>query len=192
MMTASTSPSEVSACHSETGVPPASWTARAASRSSSVPGKVMTPIFAPASLRAPGASAATATASPIRGSSVISGLDDLNVDDVLDHRVGQQGLGGFPGLGQDVFGHLAVDGQFETLALADSAKAGETQTGECSHDGLPLRVQNLGLGHDVDNDPGHPVTPVREHWVRAQRSGPSHAIPPVAWPVQMAGHSNGM
>ena len=150
-----------------TGVAPARRTARAASRSSRVPGKVTTPIFAPASWGC----AATATASPIRGSSVMSGLDDLDVDDVLDDRVGQQGLRGVPGLGQDLLGHLAVDGQFEALALADSAESGEAQAGQRTHDGLPLRVENLGLGHDVDNDPGHPATPVREHWVRAQRSG---------------------
>ena len=59
-------------------------------------------------------------------------------------------------------GHLAVDRQFETLALADRAEAGEAQPGESANNRLPLRVQNLGLGHDVNNDPGHPATPVRE------------------------------
>src|SRR5919112_491539 len=167
MTTASTSPSSVSPCQSPTAVPPARRTARAASRSSRVPGEVTTPIRAPARR----GSAATAIASPIRGSSVMSGLDDLDVNDVFDHRVGQEGLCGIACLGQDVLGHLAVDRQFETLALADRAEAGEAQPGESADDRLPLRVQNLGFGHDVNNDPGHPVTPVRELWVRAQRSG---------------------
>ena len=81
------------------------------------------------------------------------------------------------GLGQDLLGHLAVDREFEPLALADSAERGEAQPGQCTDDGLALRVENLGLGHDVDNDPGHPATPVRERWVRAQRRVPSHADP---------------
>src|SRR4029453_683184 len=158
MMTASTSPSSVSACQSGTAVAPASRTARAASRSSRVPGKVTTPILAPAKR----GSAATATASPIRGIDVISGLDDLDVDNILDHRVGQEGLCGLTGLGQDSVGHLAVNRQFETLALTDWAEAVEAAAGQCPHDGFPLGVQNLGLGHDVNDDPGHPVTPVRE------------------------------
>jgi hypothetical protein len=52
----------------------------------------------------------------------MSGLDDLDVDDVFDHRVGQQGLGGLTGLGEDGIGHLAVNGQFEALALGTALK----------------------------------------------------------------------
>src|SRR5690349_16746850 len=158
MTTASTSPSPVSPCQSSTAVAPARRTARAASRSSRVPGKVTTPIRAPARR----GSAATAVASPIRGSSVISGLDDLNVDDVLDHGVGQEGFGGVACLGQDLLRHLAVHGQFEALALADRAEAGEAEAGKSADNRLSLGVKNLGLGHDVNNDPGHPATPVRE------------------------------
>jgi hypothetical protein len=31
----------------------------------------------------------------------------------------------------------------------------EPQTRQGAEDGLPLRVEDLGLGHDVDDDSGH-------------------------------------
>jgi hypothetical protein len=85
-------------------------------------------------------------ASPIRGSSVISGLDDLDVDDVLDHGVGQQGLCGIAGLGQDVLGHLAVNGQFETLALAYRAKLVKPRRGSAPTMAFPCGSRISGLG----------------------------------------------
>ena len=168
MTTASTSPSVVSRVPERHGVAPARRTARAASRSSRVPGKVTTPIFAPARLRARRRQRPPRRSGEVQ-SSQASTTSTLTTSSItgLDSRVSAASRA----WARIVLGHLAVDGQFETLALADRAKAGEAQAGECTHDGLPLRVQNLGLGHDVDNDPGHPVTPVRERWVRAQRSG---------------------
>ena len=65
-------------------------------------------------------------------------------------------------LGRDATGrrkhlvvYLAVHGQLETLADPDAREAVDTEPREGSGDGLPLRVEQLGLGHDVDDDGGH-------------------------------------
>ena len=54
-----------------------------------------------------------------------------------------------------VVGDLAVDLELEPLALADVGHALEAQAGQGSEHGLALRVEDLWLGHDVDDDTGH-------------------------------------
>ena len=75
--------------------------------------------------------------------------------EVLDHRVGQQRLGHLVDLGEPLVGELAVDLELEPLALADVGHAVEAEPGQRAEDGLALRVEDLGLGHDVDDDAGH-------------------------------------
>src|SRR5882757_2047215 len=78
---------------------------------------------------------------------------------LLDHRVGQQAVRD-PGEGGVV--DRVVDLQLETLALADFGDPGETQAGQGIGYRLSLRVEDLGLGHDVDDDTGHGRTPRTE------------------------------
>jgi hypothetical protein len=56
------------------------------------------------------------------------------------------GMGGVNGVGNL---HL------EALALANGDNLGETEPVAGAGDSLPLRVMNLGLEHDVDNNLGH-------------------------------------
>jgi hypothetical protein len=75
-------------------------------------------------------------------------------DEVLDHRVGQEGLGQLLDLGERVVGDLG-DLQLEPLALTDLGDPGEPEPRQGAENGLPLRVENLGLGHDVDDNARH-------------------------------------
>src|SRR5947209_6184252 len=122
-----------SACHSATGSPPASRTARAASTSSSDPGKVSTPIR-------------TMTLFPVAS---VGGEVQF---DVLDDGVGQQRLGDLLQLGL-VGG--AVDVEHEVLALADAADTVVTEAPQRAQYRLPLRVGDLRLEDHVDDHPGH-------------------------------------
>ena len=79
-------------------------------------------------------------------------------------------------LGQDLVGYLAVDGELEALPDPDTAEVRNTQTRECARHRLPLRVQQLGLGHDVDDDGGHQTAPDVAGRGRLQSTGPG--IPP--------------
>src|SRR5206468_4048987 len=120
-MTASTPWRSWSPCHSATGSPPASRTARRASMSSSEPGKVTTPIF--------------------KGRSRVLDPDG----EVLDDRVRQQRLGDFADLGQRRivgFGQL----ELEPFALADVENAVESEAGKRPVHGFALRVEDLRLG----------------------------------------------
>ena len=78
----------------------------------------------------------------------------------LDH-VGPDGEGGFRqgrGLaqgGEHLLGDLALHLELEALALADPGEALDLLVGERPDDRLALGVQDLRLGHDVDNDAGH-------------------------------------
>ena len=54
-----------------------------------------------------------------------------------------------------VVGDLAVDLELEPLALADVGHALEAQAGQGAEHGLALGVEDLWLGHDVDDDTGH-------------------------------------
>ena len=45
--------------------------------------------------------------------------------------------------------------ELEPLALADVGHAGEAEPGQRAEDGLALRVEDLRLGHHVDDDLGH-------------------------------------
>ena len=82
-------------------------------------------------------------------------LRRVHRDDVLDHGVGQQLLGGLAGGGEHLVGDLAVHGQDEALALPHVGELVEPQPRQGAGDGLPLRVENLGLEHDVDDDVSH-------------------------------------
>ena len=54
------------------------------------------------------------------------------------------------------FHHPEVgDLELEALALADVGDAAEAEAGQCTEHRLALRVEDLGLGHDVDDDSGH-------------------------------------
>jgi hypothetical protein len=72
--------------------------------------------------------------------------------EVLDDRVGQQGV-------SDRFERLVIDAivdlELEVLALPDAADTGNAEPAERAQDRLTLRVENLGLEYDVDNDTGH-------------------------------------
>ena len=48
-----------------------------------------------------------------------------------------------------------VDLELKSLALPDIRDAGVAEPTECADDGLPLRVQDLGLGHHAHHYPGH-------------------------------------
>lgn len=83
----------------------------------------------------------------------------------LDDRVGQQlrGKFGYPrGSGIVSRFPLAVAKlDLEPLALADGTHLAEAKPVAGTRDGLPLRVPDLRLQHDVDNNLGH-VGSVRE------------------------------
>ena len=59
----------------------------------------------------------------------------------------------FPGTLDDV--DAVVDLELETLALANIRYSGEPESGQGADNCLPLGIENLGLGHDIDNDTGH-------------------------------------
>src|SRR5690606_1220605 len=48
-----------------------------------------------------------------------------------------------------------LDLELEPLALADRRELGEAEARQRPDDGLALRVQDLGLGHDLDDDASH-------------------------------------
>ena len=58
-------------------------------------------------------------------------------------------------LGEDGLGELTLELQLEALALADVEDTVEAQARQGAEHGLALRVEDLGLGHDVDDDSGH-------------------------------------
>jgi hypothetical protein len=57
--------------------------------------------------------------------------------------LGEHGIRGF------------VDGDLEALADAHARDGGLAEAVEGSGDGLALRVEKFGLGHDLDDDYGH-------------------------------------
>jgi len=71
---------------------------------------------------------------------------------VLDHCVGQQCAGNLLE-GASVGG--GVELELEALALADTGDVGVPEADERSLDGLTLRVEDLRLEHDVDDDARH-------------------------------------
>ncbi len=52
---------------------------------------------------------------------------------------------------------VAVELDLEPLALADVAHAGEAEARQRAEHGLALGVEDLGLGHDIDDVAGHGV-----------------------------------
>ena len=54
-----------------------------------------------------------------------------------------------------VVGQVAVDLELEPLALADVGDAVEPEPRQRAVHGLALRVEDLRLGHDIDDDAGH-------------------------------------
>ena len=75
--------------------------------------------------------------------------------EVLDHRVGEQRLGHLPDLLEHVVGDLTGQLELEPLPLADVGHAGEAEPRQGAEDGLALGVEDLRLGHHVDDDLGH-------------------------------------
>src|SRR5699024_4755079 len=131
--TASTPLRSVSACHRLIGSAPARRTARCASTSSSVPGNVITPIFA-------------------------VNLLDLQPYNfvVLDDGIGQQ-VG--CNLLQVFCAHGIIDFDFKALALANIAYSVYTQASKRTDNSLSLRVEDFRLGHDIDNNTSHNSKP---------------------------------
>ncbi len=85
---------------------------------------------------------------------------DLDVHrEVLDHRVGEEGPGHLLDRGEHLGGDLAVDLELEPLALAHVADAGEAEPRQRAEHRLALGVEDLRLGHHVDDDTGHGATP---------------------------------
>ena len=79
----------------------------------------------------------------------------LDPDDVvLDDRVGEQRLGDLPHLGEGGLVGL-VDLELEPLALADVDDAVEAEPRQRPVHGLALGVEDLRLGHHIDDDAGH-------------------------------------
>ena len=72
---------------------------------------------------------------------------------------------------------LALDLELEPLALPDGGDAVEAEAGQRLRDGLALRVEDLGLEHDVDDDAGHPGTPASSagRYAAAYRPGETEA-----------------
>src|SRR5262245_66340299 len=72
--------------------------------------------------------------------------------EVLDDRVGKQRPGDLSDPG--VVDRL-IDLKFEVLPLAHRGHAGVAEPGERAEDRLTLRVEDLRLQDDVDDDPRH-------------------------------------
>ena len=75
--------------------------------------------------------------------------------EVLDHRVGEQRLGHLPDLLEHLVGDLPGQLELEPLALADVGHAGEAEPRQGAEHRLALGVEDLRLGHHVDDDLGH-------------------------------------
>ena len=58
------------------------------------------------------------------------------------------------------------------LPWRTSVDPGEAEAGQRTVHGLALGVEDLGLGHDVDDDSGH-------GWLLARGAGAGRAAPPV-------------
>src|SRR4029078_8130610 len=124
--------SEESACHTMAdSAPDTRLSVRAMSRSRLIPGKTTTADFIISALRA----------LPLP-----QHLDAV----VLDHRVGQQFLGGVfqRRLGACPVG--AIDLDIEHLALADAGHPADTKRLQSTLDRLALRIENTGFQGDGD------------------------------------------
>ena len=73
---------------------------------------------------------------------------------VLDDGIGQQ-RGGY--LLQVLCGDGVIDLELEALSLAHIADTGYPDATQRADDGLALRIQNLRLGHDIDNYTSHEI-----------------------------------
>src|SRR5690606_1198224 len=91
--------------------------------------------------------------------------------EVLDHGVGEQGLRHLPDLREGGLVRRAVELELEPLALPYVGDAGEAEPGQRPGDRLALRVQDLGLQHDVHDDARHCGPPVAVSGVAARVSG---------------------
>src|SRR5699024_12281836 len=72
--------------------------------------------------------------------------------------------------GEHLLGDLTVDVELETLALAHRGDPLEAQARQSGGDGLPLRVEDLRLRHDVDHDAWHGHSPGVEGAAGCRRS----------------------
>src|SRR5690606_35213804 len=129
--TASTPYSVSSACHSRIGVAPARATARAASRSSSEPGKVTTPTVRP--MPAPSAPPAGSCRSRLGGT-----LDPHGV--VLDDRIGEQLVGDDPDLVE-----VGLTRKIDLDPLSDAYRrdTGHPEAWQRVRDRLSLRIMDF-------------------------------------------------
>ena len=87
------------------------------------------------------------------------GLLVVDADDVLDDRVREDLLGDLLDLRLERVVDGTVDGQLEALADAHAGESGSAGAGEGAGKGLPLGIEQLGLGHHVDDDGGHRGSP---------------------------------
>jgi hypothetical protein len=91
------------------------------------------------------------------------GLED--VDDILDHGVGEHVFGELAHFVEEGGIHRAIDGELETLADAHGREVPLAETSEGTGDGLALGVEKFSLGHDLDDDCGHDELPLVCRWV---------------------------
>src|ERR1700744_2503862 len=72
--------------------------------------------------------------------------------EVLDHRVGQQGIGNRL---QRLVIDAAIDFELEVLALPDAVDPLDSQAAERAQDRLTLGVEDLRLEHYIDDNASH-------------------------------------
>ncbi len=72
--------------------------------------------------------------------------------EVLDHRIGEQGVRDLLNRG---FIDRIADVEFEALPLSHTLYAVMPEPGQSPENGLPLWIGDLRFEHDIDNHPGH-------------------------------------
>src|SRR5919197_3044641 len=100
-------------------------------------------------LRATGGTPGVATARP---------LFDPHVEG-LDNRIGEQRFRDLVHPFESVLVGRPVELDLETLSLPYARDPGEPQLGQLPGDGLALRIEDLRLEHDVDDDTRHGPPP---------------------------------
>ena len=94
---------------------------------------------------------------------------------LAEARAGRLGLGdGGSGGGRSLFdeffsdffedfgGHIALNGEFKALANAHILELSVAEPLKGASDGLALGVKQFGLGHDINDNRGHPGSPFLE------------------------------
>src|SRR6266542_4003771 len=152
-MTASTSGRSASACHTGTPSPPMTRTARSASRSSSDPGNVTTPILGRRS------------SLMWRSTAYLLGPQDL---ELLDHRVRQEPGGHLLDLRLRGLLALGLDRELDVPADAHAAHVGPPHGRQRSLDRLALGVEQARLELDQDLEPHVHASSRRRRWSAAE------------------------